>query len=335
MPHPSLASDYFETLKDKGDALFSYLSSLPAQSSGVSEEEWLDFKDGRHIDDEKVKKLWSENLSAFGNTQGGVLVWGLDCRKNPERVDRVSKISFVRNPEAFKSRLMELHHQATEPPVQGVEVLAVPDPKDSTQGFVVCFIPESPVKPVRSEHNHNGKQYYIRAGDDSIVPSLSLLRLLFMPGGGAVLSIGVVISHGRISGPYPPGMLTPVFRFVIKNQSLVSAKGVILTIASVTQVNILFATHPFRFNNLGDYRYRFECTQAIHPGEELDVGVLQDEQHPILADGTVGGLADGRHIQFHVKLFGENMPPRNGNILFSHDKLKSMGLHALLLEDLK
>ena len=70
---------------------------------------------------------------------------------------------------------MELHHLASDPPIQGVEVEAVPDPADPARGFVVCFIPENGVKPVRAEHA--GKQFYIRVGDDSVVPSTALLRL--------------------------------------------------------------------------------------------------------------------------------------------------------------
>ena len=73
---------------------------------------------------------------------------------------------------------MELHHQSTDPPVLNVEVESYPNAGGA--GFVVCLIPESPFKPHRAEHLTN-KPYYIRAGDDFVIPSPALLRHLFFP----------------------------------------------------------------------------------------------------------------------------------------------------------
>ena len=64
---------------------------------------------------------------------------------------------------------MELHHQATDPPVLNVEIESYPDPGASGAGFVVCLVPESPFRPHRAEHVTN-KPYYIRAGDDFVIP---------------------------------------------------------------------------------------------------------------------------------------------------------------------
>jgi hypothetical protein len=124
--------------------LFAHLDGLGSAPVPSTESEWLDCKGAARISDADVQKYWSKTLAAFGTTQGGVLIWGLDCRKQGDPpVDCVTGPSYVATPAALKSRLMELHHLATDPPIQGVEVEAVLDPVDTSRGFVVCFVPEN------------------------------------------------------------------------------------------------------------------------------------------------------------------------------------------------
>jgi len=75
---------------------------------------------------------------------------------------------------------MQLHHQATDPPVLGVQVEPFADAATAGRGFVVFLIPASEFRPHRAEHVTN-KPYYIRAGDDFVVPPVSLLRAMFHP----------------------------------------------------------------------------------------------------------------------------------------------------------
>ena len=132
------------------------------------------------LDDRSVKKIWSEALSGFANTEGGVLVWGIDARKDSDTgVDRASDLSLVKNPEGFVSRLKELHSQSTDPPISGVDFWFAEDDTSPGFGFVACYVPESKFKPHRAEAAE--RNYYIRAGDSFHVASVSLLRNLFFP----------------------------------------------------------------------------------------------------------------------------------------------------------
>ena len=176
---PSNARDFFNKLtRDSNPS--AAIQRLVNATPPVFESEWLDFKGAARIDDAGIKKTWSEALAGFATTQGGVLIWGVDARKDKATgIDAACGLSLVKNPSAFKTRLNELHDQATEPPVLGVETEAYPFGDSGSEGFVICFIPESPFKPHRAEYA--GRQYFIRAGDDFVVPSISLLRNLFFP----------------------------------------------------------------------------------------------------------------------------------------------------------
>jgi hypothetical protein len=147
----SLAGDLFARIKEGGA---SFLKAMVNSKPPTFEEEWREFKGGfsgpsskpQPLCDEKIQDLWSTTLSGFANTSGGVLVWGIDARATPspddpeKKVDAASGLRLVPNPDAFKSRLMELHQTATDPPVVGVQIESIKD--TAGDGFVVCLIPE-------------------------------------------------------------------------------------------------------------------------------------------------------------------------------------------------
>jgi hypothetical protein len=176
---PSIAKQFFLKITGDSDPVAA-IKQLANPTPPQFETEWLDFKGAAQITDADVKKTWSEALAGFANTQGGILIWGVDARKNQATgVDSTCGLSLVKNLSGFKSRLIELHRQATEPPVLGVEIETYSTGGFQDEGFVICFIPESPFKPHRAEQSN--RQYIIRAGDNFATASVSLLRNLFFP----------------------------------------------------------------------------------------------------------------------------------------------------------
>src|SRR5437588_621036 len=148
----SSAGRFFEDFRsapDRGALLHRLFDPADPQA----ETEWLDFKGARWNDpkrgtvllsDGQAKEIWGQALSAFANTQGGVLVFGIDARKNANDVDAAVGFARVKDPGAFASRLRQLHPHATDPPVLGVEVEAWEDPAAAGDGAVLCHVPESP-----------------------------------------------------------------------------------------------------------------------------------------------------------------------------------------------
>jgi hypothetical protein len=94
-------------------------------------------------------------------------------------VDVAHKFELVPDPEKLRSRLYELHHIATDPPVGDIDIQSVEDPNSQGGGFVVCFVPVGNFVPYRAELNI--KNDYIRIGDDSIITPPVFLRRLFYP----------------------------------------------------------------------------------------------------------------------------------------------------------
>ncbi|MEI8234255.1 MAG: ATP-binding protein [Verrucomicrobiota bacterium] len=171
----STARNYFE--KFTGLDAAAVLQGLPFTTPKTFENEWLDFKSGKP---NALDKIWSRALGGFANNEGGVIVWGIDARKDEETgIDAAHSIIPVPNLEKFVSDLTESFRFATDPPLAKVEIKSIPLSPGSKEGFVVCYIPEGKTKPYRSEKD--GKSYLMRLGDSQQELTVSMLRQLFYP----------------------------------------------------------------------------------------------------------------------------------------------------------
>jgi Putative DNA-binding domain len=166
-----------------------FIKSLPNLPEKTFENDWLEFKSGK-ARDEDIKKIWSKAIGAFANSEGGIIVWGVSAKKDQTTgIDAVNGIELVPDVCAFKTRLMELRHEACDPPVANIDIKELPISNTGKEGFVVCHIPESSNKPHRSEFPD--KHFFLRMGDSSRECNVSVLRQLFYPKKNPRIEAGV------------------------------------------------------------------------------------------------------------------------------------------------
>jgi hypothetical protein len=122
----------------------------------------LDFK--RVNNDELKKHEDTRNLlralSGFANSDGGLVIWGVDARK-VNGVDCARELALVEDAARLVSRLQELTGQFVTPTVEGVRHRAIPW-DDGTQGVVVTVVPASDGGPHMALGGDN--RYYCRSG---------------------------------------------------------------------------------------------------------------------------------------------------------------------------
>lgn len=144
-----------------------------------AEELFLDFKrssnngaDARLSTNDR--KNLSKAISGFGNSEGGVIVWGVDCSLEKDGADVAKAEVPLENPKRFASLLQGAISGCTVPPHSGVEnhVLDIEDGK----GFVITLIPKSNSAPHQMLPN---KQYYIRAGSNFVPTPHDVLSGMF------------------------------------------------------------------------------------------------------------------------------------------------------------
>src|SRR5262245_7526430 len=165
-----VANDIFDRLLD-----FEKANHL----LGELENHHLDFKEasdpagGVSRDDQKN---YAKAVSGFGNEDGGVIVWGIKCRKDPSTdIDQATEIKYISNPTAFSSRLNEITIGISDPVLSGIINKPLIDPNDAeSRGVVVTYIPSGPDKPYKALAREN--EYFGRTTSNFFPYSTSQLR---------------------------------------------------------------------------------------------------------------------------------------------------------------
>lgn len=110
-----------------------------------------------HEDD---RKNLAKAISGFGNSAGGLIVWGVKCEKKRDGIDIPTKATPLKAVVQFKSQIEGLISGFTMPAHDGVEneTIIVNDDGD---GYLLTYIPKSDYAPLRSLEQ---EQYFWRSG---------------------------------------------------------------------------------------------------------------------------------------------------------------------------
>jgi hypothetical protein len=152
----------------------------------VSEELYLDYKRVMNDGDsdrlhENDRANFAKCISGFGNSEGGIIVWGVDCSRDDVDAD-VAKAKFpIKDIARFKSWLEAAVSGCTIPPHGQVRHILVSQDQNVNEGFVISLIPKSNHAPLQSLNMKGGKQplYYIRAGSGFIPAPHAVLAGMF------------------------------------------------------------------------------------------------------------------------------------------------------------
>jgi hypothetical protein len=131
------------------------------KSNNESESLYLDFKLFRG---DNWKNTYSKAASAFANSEGGVLVWGVDCRQK-DGIDIVQDVIPIRNITKVKSNLDNYTSCATAPGIVGSENFVITAADDT--GYIVSYIPKHDGMPIMAMGNDQHNFYY-RASSSSL-----------------------------------------------------------------------------------------------------------------------------------------------------------------------
>lgn len=207
-----------------------------------SEELFLDFKrsadDGAgtvlHTDD---RNNLSKAISGFGNSEGGVIVWGVECKRGVDGAD-LPKVKFpINNPKRFVSYLENAISGCTIPPHSGVKNHAVV--LKSGNGFVATYISKSETSP---HQDVSDKRYYIRAGSNFVPTPHDVLAGMFGKRPQPNVFNMFVYSNPEVIG----GAIKLQVGFMLRNNGKVLARDLFMSIwiISFPGPNCTFAFEP-------------------------------------------------------------------------------------------
>ena len=133
----------------------------------VIEELFLDYKQAAtklparalHEDD---RKNLAKAISGFGNADGGIIVWGVDCRHGPDGDVPGPAIPIV-DPPAFAALIENAAGGLTLPGYRGIRNWYGQDSTLTAGGFVVTLIEAGADVPIQSLYPKPAR-YYMRVG---------------------------------------------------------------------------------------------------------------------------------------------------------------------------
>lgn len=232
-------------------------------------------------------------LSGFANSDGGIIIWGIDARPNPEGINCASGKIPIQPIRLAVSRLNEFTGSHVNPSVDGVIHKSIDCEDDS--GFAVTLIPSSDSTPHMAKGGED--RYYKRSGDRFIKMEHFEIEDMFGRRPKPILSLSYRVIRGL---GHRGDALDFHIILGLTNDGKGSARAPYLSIYSP-----VYQVYRFGLDGNGHeglprltsardsewLRYGGSGDTVIHPGTNLDVLVLSgtfDPDKSGFTDQTIG-----------------------------------------------
>lgn len=111
------------------------------------------------------RKHLAKEASAFANSAGGLIVFGIDCRAI-DGIDQAEKLTPIENVQRAETSVRDAAAELLQPRHDGIRVASIPTAAEPTRGYIIVDVPRSERRPHRSEATGQ-KEYYKRSGSRS------------------------------------------------------------------------------------------------------------------------------------------------------------------------
>ncbi len=285
------AYNLFTQFQREGEALIERMVN-----EGEQEGLTLDFKTARgHAApmQEDDRKTLAESISGFANADGGLIVWGIDCRQGPTRddPDQAQSLKPISNLGRWLSDLNQYTHQVVSPEVVGVEHLKILQSGETDVGYAVTYVPKWNGQPIMAIAKKKEQySYFIRSGSSFVKMESFMVADRFhrrpQPKLDLVYRVSVIHSHH----PKTPNWYEITIVLGIANRGL----GLAFYPALEIQNHHLFKLHPQALDSGGrtglirrppGYHQHNDffsggADDVIHPERTLDVAGYQAVVNP-------------------------------------------------------
>ena len=291
-----------------GRAAFETLVSTKA-----TETVELDFKSGRTFKDSLLdqdgRRNLGKELSALSNSAGGLVVFGVECKKDADGVDCAQGLSLIPNVALAETSVQTSLANLIYPHNDGIRVHVVPHENGS--GFVIVEVPKSARRPHMAQIE---KSYFRRVGTSSVPVDHYDVEDAFRWHTAPELSVDHELTGsdwGTIGGGHE-------LRFTLKvaaaNTGGASARHIYLRHGLPANPGILdHSTYTVQPNaQVTDYKgvrtYAFPLDLVIHPG---NMRALYSFYFALSWNGEYlqGPAFNGGGVHFTCEVGAEGVPP--------------------------
>lgn len=159
------------------DSLRNWQAIEELITNGEAEGQYLECKapSAPHFSRDLQAKL-AEAISGFGNTAGGVFIWGVSTSKHPHAGDVLTQIVPLANCRGFSQQISRAIPKLAYPNVQISDSAILRRMPGDSAGMVITFIPKTSGDPIQSLIDKN---FYIRSGDEFVEMPYEILKRMF------------------------------------------------------------------------------------------------------------------------------------------------------------
>jgi len=158
--------NFFEEFKERGEELIKEFCENQQEESVQLEFKESSGKGGRFSNEDK-KNLGKE-LSAFANSNGGIIIWGIKTEKSDANLDRAASVEPVENISKFYSEAKRLCAEYLAPKHDDIRVIMASSNTKVDAGFLCIDVTRSDRRPHMSLAKDD-KRYYKRIQDSAYV----------------------------------------------------------------------------------------------------------------------------------------------------------------------
>lgn len=307
------AKDLFEKLKKEGNNAIEELIL-----NRKSEELFLDFKRssdngvGKKLSDEDKNNL-AKAISGFGNSEGGVIIWGVYCFPQEDGSDVASQKYPIVDVKKYVSLIESAVSGLTIPPHAKVENHIIQINKKE-YGYVVTYIPPYQLSPIQSI---NKNQFYIRAGSNFVPTPYQVLAGMFgkqpRPYVYNMYTFGPAKSDGNI--------IYVQVGFLIHNEGPGIARDIFLS------AKVMSSPGPnceiyFETPDLSSWTGGFSFGRFLHIISKQDIKIAPDAQlQPVILNIKFSPPFN-KDLKIDISCGCEGSPPMKGEIINSKELIE-------------
>ena len=186
------------------------------------------------------RKNLAKSVSGFGNSEGGLIIWGVDCNAVSDVGDvPIWPPKKVPNVKMFKTLLDNAVGGLTLPSHQGVENIEIVYPQ-SDEGYVVTHVPVALNVPLQTLFSKGKQEFYIRAGSNFLPTPRAVLAGLF--GRSPQADFKILVQKGTFQQYGTTGQVRLNFEVRCRNSGRGIARDMFFNIdvnlSNSTQINL-------------------------------------------------------------------------------------------------
>ncbi len=287
------------------DSLNSWAALEQLIASGEPEGPYLECKtsaEPRLARDQRVHLATA--LSGFGNTAGGVVIWGISTTHHSHSgLDVLTEIEPIGQCVRFRQQVDVAMPTLAYPALEGCSTKVLHPTAGATRGVALAYIPKTPSDPVQALFGE--KRFYLRTGAEFVEMPYETLKRMFVGAAGPDV---VPLLPQRLVTKDAAGVWT--IPIALSNRSSAAAERTKITVSFLNSSACAGIVAVSGFRDIA----------SVNPGEVIyagDVDLIYRGFNQILGQFAVTmkkGKRPRRILKVRIRIYSTRMRARSWDI---------------------